>query len=165
MKPIFALFAAVALVVAAAGVGVALAARSGHGHGHGQGSTRHGGAIHVIEHATTDLVTNPGEGAGTDHVGDVLTFTNQVFDEADKNTVGHDQGYCVRIIVGESWECIWTTFLDRGQITVEGPFYDTKDSVVAITGGTGAYARVRGSMDLHARAGGTEFDFIFHLNH
>jgi allene oxide cyclase len=42
------------------------------------------------------------------------------------------------MVVGESWECIWTTLLPRGQITVEGPFYDTRDSVLAITGGTGA---------------------------
>ena len=48
----------------------------------------------------------------------------------------------------------------RGQITVEGPFYDTHDSVLAITGGTGAYANARGSMELRSRAGGTEFAFL-----
>ena len=67
------------------------------------------------------------------------------------------------MIVGQSWECVWTTFLPRGQLTVEGPFYDTKDSVLAITGGSGDYANARGSMELRSRAGGTEFDFIFHL--
>jgi allene oxide cyclase len=55
------------------------------------------------------------------------------------------------------------TLLPRGQITVEGPFYDTRDSVLAITGGTGAYANARGSMELKSRASGTEFAFIFHL--
>ena len=33
-----------------------------------------------------------------------------------------------------------------GQITVEGPFYDTGDSVLAITGGTGAFANAQGDM-------------------
>ena len=74
-------------------------------------------------------------------MGDILTFANDVFDKSNKTKVGSDQGYCVRVIAGESWECVWTTFFTRGQITVEGPFYDTKDSVLAITGGTGAYAR------------------------
>jgi len=38
-----------------------------------------------------------------------------------------------------------------------------KDCQVVITGGTGAYANARGSMELRSRAGGTEFAFIFHL--
>ena len=141
----------------AVATGVALADRgSGHGNRH------HGRVVHVIEHATTDSISNQGGGPG-DAVGNILTFSNDVFDQSDSTKVGSDQGYCVRLIVGESWECNWTTFLARGQVTVEGPFYDTHDSVVAITGGTGAYANVRGSMELKSRSGGTEFDFIFHL--
>jgi allene oxide cyclase len=158
MKRILALV--VLAVVVAVAASVALAARTDHGRGKGHGS--HGKVVHVIEHATTDVVTNQGDGSG-DVVGDVLTFTNDVFDKNDAQKVGSDQGYCVRMVVGVSWECVWTTFLNRGQITVEGPFYDTKDSVLAVTGGTGKYANARGSMELKSRAGGTEFDFIFHL--
>ena len=45
---------------------------------------------------------------------------------------------------------------------VEGPFYDDRDSVVAITGGTGAYAGAQGEMDLHYRdPAGKEYDFVF----
>jgi allene oxide cyclase len=79
-----------------------------------------GKVIHVIEHATTDTVTDTGP-AG-DSVGDVLTFANDVFDATDTNKVGTDQGYCIRVVAGVSWECNYTTFLARGQITVEGPF-------------------------------------------
>ena len=117
---------------------------------------KHGNTIHVIEHATTDSVD-------VDAVGHVLTFANDVFDSSDVSKVGSDQGYCVRMVVGQSWECNWTTLLRRGQITVEGPFYDTRDSVLAITGGTGAYANARGQMELKSLAGGTQFAFIFHL--
>jgi allene oxide cyclase len=159
MKRIFTLSVLVLAVAVAVAASVALAARSG-GPGHGK---KQGKAIQVVEHATTDAITNPPGGA-TAVVGDVLTFENDVFDKSNSTKVGHDQGFCVRM-VGASWECMWTTFLDRGQITVEGPFYDTKDSVLAITGGTGAYARIRGSMELKARPGGTEYDFIFHPNH
>jgi Allene oxide cyclase len=126
----------------------------------GSSRSSEGGTIHVIEHALTDAVTN---GSG-DAVGNILTFNNPVLDSSNTENVGSDQGYCVRIEVGKSWECVWTTFLAGGQITVEGPFLDTADSTLAVTGGTGAYRNVRGSMELKARnAAGTEFDFVFHL--
>jgi allene oxide cyclase len=157
MKRIAAL--AVLAVAVAAAAGVALGARDHHGHG----PNRHGKVIHVIEHATTDAVTNTGNGALADNAGDILTFANPVFDAKNSTQVGSDQGYCVRVVVGQSWECNWTTFLPGGQITVEGPFYDTKNSVLAITGGTGAYSHARGWMQLNSLAGGTQFDFIFHL--
>jgi len=50
-----------------------------------------------------------------------------------------------------------------GQITVEGPFYDKNNSVLAITGGTGAYDRAQGQMLLSSRKGGSEFNFEFKL--
>lgn len=155
MKRIAAL--AVFAVAVAVAAGVALGARDHKGHG------SHGKVIHVIEHAATDAVTNTGNGAGADNAGDILTFANPVYDAKNSKQVGTDQGYCIRIVVGQSWECNWTTFLPNGQITVEGPFYDTKDSVLAITGGTGAYSHARGWMKLHSLAGGTQYDFIFHV--
>jgi len=155
MKRIAAL--AVFAVAVAVAAGVALGARDHHGHG------SHGKVIHVIEHAATDAVTNSGNGGGADNAGDILTFANPVYDAKNAKQVGSDQGYCIRIVVGQSWECNWTTFLPNGQITVEGPFYDTKNSVLAITGGTGAYSNARGWMQLNSLSGGTQFDFIFHL--
>jgi hypothetical protein len=127
----------------------------------GSSRTREGGTIRVIEHATSDAVTN---GTAGDSAGNILTFANDVFDSSNTKKVGTDQGYCVRIEVGKSWECNWTTFLPGGQITVEGPFLDTGDSTVAITGRTGAYRNVRGSMQLKYRNPAvTEFDFVFNL--
>jgi len=69
------------------------------------------------------------------------------------------------MVVGKSFECTWTTFLKKGQLTVEGPFYDAKNSVLAITGGTGKYRNARGQMKLkfHNQAG-TKFDFVFELS-
>ena len=89
----------------------------------------------MIEHATTDATTDTG--APGDSAGDVLTFANDVFDAADAEQVGTNQGYCIRVVPGVSYECTWTTFLAGGQIVVAGPFYDAKDSSLAITGGTG----------------------------
>jgi allene oxide cyclase len=118
--------------------------------------------IHVIEHAVSDTVIDTG--AVGDSSGDLLTFHNPVFGPKDAKRVGHDQGDCIRISPARgTWECRWVTWVSGGSITVEGPFFDTHNSVVAVTGGTGIYRNARGSMTLKSRAGGTEFDFIFHL--
>jgi hypothetical protein len=99
-----------------------------------------------------------------DRVGDVLVFANKVYDAPNKVEVGTDQGYCVRTVAGKSWECFWTLVLKAGQITVEGPFMDSGDSLLAVTGGTGQYAGARGSMKLHPRdATPTGYDFVYDL--
>jgi allene oxide cyclase len=117
--------------------------------------------IHVIEHANTDAVSN---GSMADSPGNVLTFANPVYDAANTTKVGTDNGFCVRTVKGTAWECLWTTYLSGGQLTVEGPFSDTGSSKLAITGGTGAYANARGWMELnyHTKKG-TQFDFVFHV--
>ena len=116
----------------------------------------------VIEHATTDAVTDTG--ASGDSAGDILTFANDVFDEEDRVRVGGSQGMCVRTVPGAAWECFWTLSLDSGQITVEGPFYDAGDSVLAVTGGTGAFANAQGDMLLTAiGTEGTAFRFTYRL--
>jgi allene oxide cyclase len=103
-------------------------------------------------------------GAKGDSVGDLLVFANKVYDAANKTQLGTDNGYCVRTIVGKSWECFWTLTLKAGQITVEGPFMDSGDSLLAVTGGTGKYAGARGSMKLHPRdPTPTGYDFTYDL--
>jgi len=118
--------------------------------------------IEVVERALTDATLDLG--AKGDSVGDLLTWGNPIFDAANKTQIGTDQGYCVRVVVGKSWECTWTTLLKDGQIMVEGPFYDDKDSLFTIIGGTGKYNGARGSMKLHARdAKASSYQFIFEL--
>jgi len=103
-------------------------------------------------------------GAKGDSVGDLLVFANKVYDAANKTQVGTDNGYCIRTVVGVSWECFWTLTLKAGQITIEGPFMDKGDSLLAVTGGTGKYAGARGSMKLHPRdATPTGYDFTYDL--
>jgi allene oxide cyclase len=118
--------------------------------------------VHVVEHAVTDAVSN---GTTADSLGNVLTFANPVYNAADTKKVGSDNGFCVRTVKGKAWECLWTTSLAKGQITVEGPFSDTGNTKLAITGGTGAYAASRGWMELnYHNKKGTKFDFVFHLS-
>jgi len=118
----------------------------------------------VIEHATSDTVTDTG--ATGDSSGDLLTFANEIFDKDNATKVGTNNGWCIRVSVGKSWECFWTLTLADGQIMVEGPFLDAGDSVLAITGGTGKYAGARGEMALHARDDkGAEYDFVYKLTY
>ena len=103
-------------------------------------------------------------GAKGDSVGDLLVFANKIYDSANKTQLGTDNGYCVRTVVGKSWECFWTLTLKAGQITVEGPLLDSGDSLLAVTGGTGKYAGARGSMKLHPRdPTPTGYDFTYEL--
>jgi allene oxide cyclase len=113
----------------------------------------------VVEHADTDAVTDTGD--PDDTAGDLLTFANPVYNADDTAQVGRDQGDCIRIDPDSGrWECRWITYVGGGALTVEGPFYDAKDSTMAITGGTGEFNNVRGSMDLHALSP-TEYRFTF----
>lgn len=118
--------------------------------------------VTLVERATTDAVTDTGEKG--DSNGDLLTWSNELFDAANAKKVGTDQGYCVRVAKGVSWECTWTNTLADGSITVAGSFLDKGDSTLAITGGTGAYAGARGFMRLHPRnPEASEYDFTFEI--
>ncbi|EGD58236.1 hypothetical protein Y88_0288 [Novosphingobium nitrogenifigens DSM 19370] len=117
--------------------------------------------IDLVERAETDVVSLHG-GSAADNVGDLATFTNPIYDAANQVKLGHDQGYCVRLVVGKTMECHWTLFLEKGQISVDGPVYDGADSTLAVTGGTGLYAAVHGEVKIHprdAKASGYDFHY------
>jgi hypothetical protein len=127
--------------------------------------------IHVVEHAITDTVGDADHGQPSpDALGNVLAFHNPVFDAANKTQVGVDNGQCTRTIADPKngvWECFWTVILSAGQITVEGPFDDNgTDTILAITGGTGAYNAAHGQMTLHLRGvvkKVTQYDFLYQV--
>jgi len=117
----------------------------------------------VVERPTDEKTIDIGDKG--DSPGDLLVFANPIFDAPNKTQVATDQGYCVRITPGKSWECMWTNIFKDGMITVEGPFSDVlPDSTFVVTGGTGKYAGAKGSMKLHWRDDkGTTYNFTFDL--
>ncbi len=117
--------------------------------------------LHVIEHDTNDTTVDIGPKG--DSPGDLAVFSSPVYNAANTKQIGHDSGTCVRTVVGKAYECSFTVFLPKGQISLEGPFYDNADSMLSITGGTGHYSNVRGEMKLHDR-GHSEYDYIFYLS-
>jgi hypothetical protein len=114
----------------------------------------------LVEKAASDTVTDLG--AKGDSVGDILTFNNELFE--DGKPAGHDNGWCIRTVPGKAWECALTTALADGQITLQGTFWDGKDSVFVVTGGTCTFSQADGEMVLHPRnPEATEYDFNLKL--
>lgn len=119
----------------------------------------------LIEHASNETVLDlAGEG---DSVGDTLVFSNELYDDRNVNLVGSSHGSCVRTVVGESWDCTFTTSMEQGSLVVVGPFYDAGRGSFAIVGGTGDYADAAGQMALEASATSTsenpEWEFTFDI--
>jgi len=148
--------AALAAAVLTGGV-IAATATARHGEDGGKG---HGRTIAVVERPVSDVTIDLAPTG--DSAGDLLPFSNPVYDPTNTTQVGDDQGNCVRTKVGVSYECNWTTNLKGGSLTVEGAFLDAGPSTLAIIGGTGRYAGARGSMDLAATPEGN-YLFTFHV--
>jgi allene oxide cyclase len=119
--------------------------------------------LHVVEHYNNNVIIDLGPKG--DSMGDLNPFSDPIYDATNRKQVGSESGNCVRTIVGKLWECNWTVFLSGGQISIEGPVYDTSaNAVLAITGGTGVYTSVRGELLTHSRnKAGTLTDYMFHL--
>ena len=149
----------IGMVVGIALTGAVLAVTaSGSTRSHSAGHVR----LHLIEHPVNEHVVDLPP-RGVDSQGDQFPFSNLLFDRSNSHQVGRDQGNCIRTNPNRGeWQCSWTNKLDNGEITVEGPFYDTRDSVLAIIGGTGQYRDARGQMLLHARSDG--YDFVFSID-
>ena len=107
--------------------------------------------VHVIEHPVTYQASNHMPGAPGDSPGDQLPFANPIFNADNTKQVGSDEGnWCAR--QHHPRECMWMHFSAQ-QITVEGAVRDQfATTVLAITGGTGAYRNARGTDDPGPRA-------------
>jgi hypothetical protein len=110
-----------------------------------------------IEHA--NYVDNAPTGKSA---GDVLVFTERLLDESGSQ-VGSDAATCT-VLFDERSLCTGAYVLPRGQIMVQlvqpGPA-GTYDQ--AITGGTGGYAGVTGTVTVEQGPGGDRFTFRTHL--
>jgi allene oxide cyclase len=99
---------------------------------------------------------------GKDSLGDQVIFHNSLFDSGNKTAAGHDNGACVRTVVGETYQCTITLSLADGDLIAIGTFSDKGDSVLAVFGGTKAFGGATGSMTIHSRSAEL-YDFTFEL--
>jgi len=126
-------------------------------------TSRHTSLLNVVEHATTDDIRIHG-GSAADNIGDVVTFTNDIYNSSNTKRLGQDHGFCIRLAVGKSMECHWTLMLPEGQIIADGPVFDHTDTLMAVTGGTGEWVGARGEVSIHARdPKNSSYDFHYRL--
>ena len=119
--------------------------------------------VRVVERATTDELIDVGEQGFS--VGDLLTFANPLYDERNEKRVGHDQGSCIVVDVQPvKFQCSWTAWFEGGSVVVEGPFFEDRETTLAITGGTGSYSTADGTMRLGFRDDPAEFDFVYRIH-
>lgn len=119
--------------------------------------------LKVVERATGETPIDVAPKG--DSPGDQVVFLNPIFDAANKTQVGQDEGYCVRITPGKSYDCTLTLKLGDGLISFHGMWYDSGDSVLFISGGSGKYLAARGIVKVHPREGKPDaYDLAFEFS-
>jgi hypothetical protein len=93
-------------------------------------------------------------GNSADSAGDILTFDQPLLD-AKETRIGNNSGSCIRTRTGHSFQCHWTLTLENGSIQVAGREFDEGTSHIAIVGGTGQYAGIKGDMESVNNGDGT----------
>lgn len=116
-----------------------------------------------IQRPLSGIITDVGF-PDVDSVGDLMTWSNKVYDQDNKIELGRDNGWCIRTAVGQYWECTWTLILADGRIMAAGTADDGVDFDLAVMGGTGAYIGVTGQMS-HQKADqhGNLIRFVYDL--
>jgi hypothetical protein len=118
--------------------------------------------LRFVERASDEKVVPVSQ--APDAIGDLLVFSNPLYDAADRAAVGTSRGSCVRVELGKWWQCQWTIALARGALEVAGAYPDSGDAEFAIVGGTARYAGARGTLKVHARdAEHSAYDFLVEL--
>jgi hypothetical protein len=99
--------------------------------------------------ASAHVVDNDPSGASA---GDVLIFSQTLFNRSGDREVGSSRGMCTRTSAPEGDSlCEGSFLLKRGQITIQGvdpPETVTRHPLV-VTGGSGRYRGVRGAITVH----------------
>lgn len=80
-----------------------------------------------------------------DSAGDLLVFDQPLLNTQGE-PLGTNSGTCVRTREAHSFQCQWTLSLAGGTIQVAGREFDRGSSAIAIVGGTGRFAGIRGEM-------------------
>ena len=113
------------------------------------GSASAGETLRLLNHSADDVVVDLG--AKGDSVGDLMSFSEPVFDWDNTVQLGLQEGLCVRTVVGKHWYCQWVYTVPEGALTVQGVYNDTGDSQYVVTGGAGKYLGARGVVKAHLR--------------
>ena len=94
-------------------------------------------------------------------IGDILAFSNTIFDESRKHRLGVSSAQCITTrpgrVAAATYTCVGTLALDDGTIAIAA--LQRGEPIVqqlAVTGGTGAYSGARGTIVARMLKSGTE---------
>ncbi|PUZ40545.1 hypothetical protein GQ55_9G432400 [Panicum hallii var. hallii] len=88
-------------------------------------------------------------------LGDLVPFTNKVYNGSLDKRLGITAGICVLIQHvpernGDRYEAIYSFYFgDYGHISVQGPYLTYEESYLAVTGGSGVFEGAYGQVKLH----------------
>ncbi|KZV19494.1 allene oxide cyclase 4, chloroplastic-like [Dorcoceras hygrometricum] len=102
-------------------------------------------------------------------LGDIVYFSNKLYSGDLQKRVGITAGLCLVIQhvpekKGERYEAIYSFYLgDYGHISVQGPYKTYEDTVLAVTGGSGVFDGVYGTVKLHNVVYPLKLHYVFYL--
>lgn len=102
-------------------------------------------------------------------VGDLILFTNKIYDGTLQMRLGISAGTCTLIKYypekdGQRYEASFSFYFgDYGHISMQGAYLTFEDSFLAVTGGTGIFAGVYGTVKLHQITFPNKFLYTFYL--
>jgi Allene oxide cyclase barrel like domain len=101
-----------------------------------------------IEKSTAGTLVDVDKSGGPS-IGDVFVFQSDLLDPATNEKVGTTEGHCMLVTASEDLtDCDASGVLAGGQIRVAGASSQADVTVLAVTGGTGAYRNVRGQLTI-----------------
>jgi allene oxide cyclase len=95
-----------------------------------------------------------GDGAHLNSLGDLVPFSNKLYDGSLQTRLGITAGICTLIShsdekKGDRYEALYSFYFgDYGHISVQGPYITYQDTYLAITGGSGVFAGCYGQVKL-----------------
>ncbi|KAI5070173.1 hypothetical protein GOP47_0014516 [Adiantum capillus-veneris] len=110
-----------------------------------------------------------GKGLPSGALGDLVPFTNKLYDGTLQTRLGITAGMCILIKHypeknGHRYEAVFSFYFgDYGHISVQGSYLTFEDSTLAITGGSGIFTGVYGVVKLHQIVYPTKLFYTFQL--
>ncbi|MED6194554.1 hypothetical protein PIB30_029711 [Stylosanthes scabra] len=105
----------------------------------------------------------------TNHLGDLVPFTNKLYSGDLQKRLGITAGLCILIQhvpekKGDRYEAIYSFYLgDYGHISVQGAYLTYQDTCLAVTGGSGIFEGVSGHVKLQQLVFPFKLFYTFYL--
>jgi allene oxide cyclase len=112
---------------------------------------------------------DPATGQHVTGLGDLVPFSNKLYDGSLQTRLGITSGLCTVISFDADkkstrFEALYSFYFgDYGHISVQGPYITTQDTYLAITGGSGVFAGCYGQVKLQQLVFPFKLFYTFYL--